>query len=355
MSSSSVSVVVIFLDGEVFLEEAIRSVQLQTHSSWELLLVDDGSRDASSEIARRAAETDPKRVRYLQHPDGRNHGTSASRNLGAAHADGTYLLFLDCDDLLLPQNLARHVRVLDSDPNLGAVFSPTLFWLWDPSLAAVDRDSLQSVGGFGNRRIAPPELLLAMLRDESLHPANCGSMFRRPTFEACGRFDEGFAGLYEDTALLTKLLLHHPSYMIGDCLSAYRAHRNSQCHVARGAGEYEADGPSSSRLKYLTWAKQYCQALAHIDRRVLPAIEQELSRYRDPRRQTPGQRAAAWPRRGWRRLRRILGRGVPEVPGADVISVMRQIRDLYQAAGLPSHAEQVTARIAELECLRMVE
>ncbi|HEX6104526.1 MAG TPA: glycosyltransferase, partial [Gemmatimonadales bacterium] len=63
-----VSVVLIFLDGEPFLDEAIRSVRGQTRTDWELLLVDDGSRDGSGETARRHAAEEPERIRYLEHP-----------------------------------------------------------------------------------------------------------------------------------------------------------------------------------------------------------------------------------------------------------------------------------------------
>jgi len=71
-----VSVVVIFLDAARFLEEAVASVLAQDHPNWELLLVDDGSRDGSSAIARRYAERHPGRVRHLEHAGHANRGKS---------------------------------------------------------------------------------------------------------------------------------------------------------------------------------------------------------------------------------------------------------------------------------------
>src|SRR4029078_6600136 len=62
-----VSVIIIFLNEERFSREAIESVFAQTYENWELLLVDDGSTDASTKIARRYAEQYPERVRYLEH------------------------------------------------------------------------------------------------------------------------------------------------------------------------------------------------------------------------------------------------------------------------------------------------
>jgi glycosyltransferase involved in cell wall biosynthesis len=77
-----VSVVVIFLNAADFIEEAIESVIAQTFADWELLLVDDGSTDASTGIAKAYAARHPGRVFYLTHEGRENRGMSASRNLG---------------------------------------------------------------------------------------------------------------------------------------------------------------------------------------------------------------------------------------------------------------------------------
>src|SRR5438874_2256824 len=77
-----VSVVLIFFNAVKFLDEAIQSVYAQDYQHWELLIVDDGSTDASSQIARRYAESYPEKIRYLEHAQHENRGMSASRNLG---------------------------------------------------------------------------------------------------------------------------------------------------------------------------------------------------------------------------------------------------------------------------------
>src|SRR5213593_4271602 len=97
-----VSVIMIFLDEEKFILEAIESVFAQTYDNWELLLVDDGSRDASTQIAQRSAEQNPGKVRYLEHEGHQNRGMSTSRNMGIRHAKGNYIAFLDADDVWLP-------------------------------------------------------------------------------------------------------------------------------------------------------------------------------------------------------------------------------------------------------------
>jgi glycosyltransferase involved in cell wall biosynthesis len=109
-----VSCVVIFLNGEQYIREAIESVFSQVYEHWELFLVDDGSTDSSTQIARHYAQQHPDKVHYLEHPGHQNRGMSAARNLGIRHAQGAYLAFLDADDLWLPQKLERQVAILET-------------------------------------------------------------------------------------------------------------------------------------------------------------------------------------------------------------------------------------------------
>src|SRR5262249_12649286 len=77
-----VSIIIPFLNAEKFIRDAIDSVLPQTYDNWELLLVDDGSTDTSTEITRRCAAQHPVKVRYLEHSGHQNRGACASRNLG---------------------------------------------------------------------------------------------------------------------------------------------------------------------------------------------------------------------------------------------------------------------------------
>ena len=82
--SGLVSVIIPFLNAARFLAEAIDSVIGQTYSEWELLLIDDGSADASSGIAQEYAAKHPGRIRYYTHPGGINRGMCTSRNRACA-------------------------------------------------------------------------------------------------------------------------------------------------------------------------------------------------------------------------------------------------------------------------------
>jgi glycosyltransferase involved in cell wall biosynthesis len=142
-----VSVVMPFFNLESFLAESIESVLAQTCQDWQLLLIDDGSTDASGSIAKSYAEQYPDRIQYLAHENGVNRGASASRNLGLRHATGDYVALLDGDDIWLPRKLEEQVALLDSMPEAGALYGRTLLWYsWTGASTDRRRDRLQPLG-----------------------------------------------------------------------------------------------------------------------------------------------------------------------------------------------------------------
>ena len=123
-----VSAIIIFLNAEKFLAEAIESVVNQTYINWELLLVDDGSTDSSTGIALRYANLFQDKIKYLQHPTHQNKGMSATRNLGINHAKGEYVGFLDADDIWLPTKLEEQISLFLQYPECGMVYGQTEIW-----------------------------------------------------------------------------------------------------------------------------------------------------------------------------------------------------------------------------------
>src|SRR3989304_3254714 len=118
-SKPLISVVIIFLNAEKFIKEAIESVFTQTYDNWELLLVDDGSTDKSTQVAKSYANQHRGKVHYLEHDGHINRGMSASRNLGIRKSKGTYIAFLDADDVWFPNKLEEQLKILLSYPEVS--------------------------------------------------------------------------------------------------------------------------------------------------------------------------------------------------------------------------------------------
>ncbi|MDK3256755.1 glycosyltransferase family 2 protein [Blastococcus capsensis] len=304
-----VSVVTIFLDAERFLDEAVESVFAQTYPHWELLLVDDGSSDGSTAIARKWARRHADRVRYLAHPGGANRGMSAARNLGVAHARGDLVAFLDADDVWLPGKLAAQVQLAGDHPEAGMICGPTLYWhSW--RAAAGRADELRELGVPTDTLIDPPRLLPGLLREEVNAPATCTALLRRETVERVGGFEESFRGMFEDRAFFAKVYRTVPVYVAGACHDRYRQHADSASARAVRAGTFSPVELSPAHRVFLEWFDGYLRRAGERRPEVTAAMAAALWPYRHPLR----ARARRWVHRGrsragrWRR-RLTAGRG----------------------------------------------
>jgi glycosyltransferase involved in cell wall biosynthesis len=263
-----VSVVVIFFNAERFLAEAIESVLDQAYSAWELLLVDDGSSDGSSEIARQYAIEFPDRIHYLYHPEHSNRGTGPSRSLGIQHATGDYVGFLDADDVWLRNKLERQVAFLAEHPRAAMTYGRTLYWYsWTGDPGGTIRDHVPRLGVAGDTLVEPPELLPLHLTGKGAVPCPSGLLIRRSVLESVGGFDDVFRGLYEDQALFAKVCVQFSVYVSSECLEKYRQHSNSLCSVAERDGSAEA-----TRALYLNWLKDYLASQEISDEGVWQAL-----------------------------------------------------------------------------------
>lgn len=279
-----VSVITIFLDPGPFLEEAIASVEGQTHGEWELLLVDDGSRDGSSHVARRAAARRPDRIRHLTHPGGGNRGMSASRNLGIAHARGDLIAFLDADDVYLPEKLGHQIEILRREPRASFTFGPTLYWFsWtgDPADTALDR--LRRMPPSPDRLYEPPELVELFLTDVAATPATCSVLIRREAVERAGGFEEAFTGMHEDQVFFYKLCAQETGVAHARNLDRYRQHPASECNQALATGRWTRTGPNPSRRAFLEWLAPYLDQRGLLAPGTARTIRAELRMHRHPR------------------------------------------------------------------------
>lgn len=107
-----VSIIIPVFNGEANLSRCIYSVLYQTYHNLQILLIDDGSQDRSLEICRQFEKLD-SRITVLSY--GNNRGVSFARNYGLNAADGTYVMFVDCDDEVLPEMVERYADKIEEE------------------------------------------------------------------------------------------------------------------------------------------------------------------------------------------------------------------------------------------------
>ena len=118
-----VSIIMPVYNVQDYIACSIDSVLQQTFTDFELILVDDGSTDASHSICQAVADIN-SRVRIFWQ---QNKGLAAARNTGIKVSRGEYLAFLDSDDLWHPDKLIKHVELLNKQSNVGVSYSSSAF------------------------------------------------------------------------------------------------------------------------------------------------------------------------------------------------------------------------------------
>lgn len=119
MSFPTYTVIITAYNERDFVGYAIRSVQEQTRSDWEVIVVDDGSTDGTADAVRPFTERD-SRVRLVSKENG---GLSAARNTAIEMSEAPLVCFLDADDMWLPRYLEEMGRALESDPTAGVAYT----------------------------------------------------------------------------------------------------------------------------------------------------------------------------------------------------------------------------------------
>lgn len=310
-----ITCVMIFLNGEKYIAEAIDSIRTQTYRNWELVLVDDGSTDGASAIARDYAARFPAQIRYTEHEGHANRGMSASRNAGVAAGCGSYISFLDADDIWLPERLEKFVAYARDFPQAGMIYGPTLYW-YSWAEARGERPPVEGQPDFAGYTGLPEHQLLpapTVLREflvthGGVLPGICSLLIRRDAYERIGGFEEAFRGLYEDQVFLSKMTATEPVAVINEVLDYYRQHSESCCWRSIESGEYDPMDFHPARGVYLKWLRRFVQERGIGDPAIHQAVREQLRPYTVPFYQP----AARFKRKIRTRLRAVYRRIVPK-------------------------------------------
>lgn len=118
MKKGLVSIITPCYNGEKYISETIDSVIAQSYSNWEMIIVDDGSKDNSAEIIKNYMSKEP-RIKLIQQANG---GSSVARNNGIRNAEGQYMALLDADDLWNSDFLEKQIKLMN-ESNCVCVYS----------------------------------------------------------------------------------------------------------------------------------------------------------------------------------------------------------------------------------------
>ena len=168
-----VSIIIPVLNGAAFIAFAIESVLSQTMRDFELIVIDDGSTDATSDIVHRYEDA---RIHYVYQP---NRGLSAARNSGIQRATARWIAFLDCDDYWLPRKLEAQLERARGIANTGFVYCAALH-------RGPDGTELGTIPA-----LVEGDVLESLLLSNCIAGSASSAMIRRDVIECAGLFDEG--------------------------------------------------------------------------------------------------------------------------------------------------------------------
>ena len=193
------------------LEETISSIQAQTFTDWEVIVVDDGSTDNTKDVVETIGD---RRVRYIyQH----NAERSVARNNGADHAKGTYLLFLDSDDKYAPEHLDKLADFLKSKGTPVAMAFTSVCYLTENGLEKPEIPVMKDEGAFDYLLLQP------------ITPSRV--CIHRDIFKTF-RFDPKIV-IVEDLVLWVCIASEFPVYHLPEFTLYYRIHGGNSIDLSR--------------------------------------------------------------------------------------------------------------------------
>jgi glycosyltransferase involved in cell wall biosynthesis len=210
-SRPTVSVVIAAYNAARWIAETLDSVLAQTFRDFEVIVVDDGSTDQTSEVV--AGYRD--RIRYLRKENG---GEPSARNVGIRATRGSYIAFVDADDLWLPEKLQLQMELLSRRPDLAWVYSDAI---------AFDGETGQELYKISEgAKLCAGDILRPLLLCSFI--ASPTPVIRRDVFEAVGYFDESpDLQIGEDWNMWLRIAAKHQVGLVTRPLARHRLHAAS--------------------------------------------------------------------------------------------------------------------------------
>lgn len=121
-NDEKITVIMASYNYETYIKEAIESVIAQTYPNWELVIVDDGSKDNSVSVIKEYCKKD-SRIKLYKHPKSKNKGLKDTLLLGIKNAQSKWISFLEADDKYSLDNLEKRMEIIKSNPGVNFIFN----------------------------------------------------------------------------------------------------------------------------------------------------------------------------------------------------------------------------------------
>ena len=199
-----VSVIIPCYNQGAYIQETIDSVLAQTYTSWEIIIVNDGSTDIETIIKLEELERDNYKVIHIE-----NSGVSVARNVGIANANGEFILPLDADDKIAPTYIAEAIQILENNSALKLVYADCGFF-----------GELQGISP------VPSFTLKGILFENLIYNA---AIFRKTDFNKTNGYDSAFRTGWEDWDFWLDFIKNEKEvYKINKVLFYYRIKKESR-------------------------------------------------------------------------------------------------------------------------------
>lgn len=205
MNGPLVSIITPLYNGQEFIGQSIESALAQTYRNFELLIINDGSKDGSYEAVSPYLK-DPRLI-YIERENG---GVGAARNTALARASGKYIAFLDQDDLWTTDKLAVQVPVLEQNPDIALVYSNQDFIGDDNKI--IDYPWETGISGYCFREMIEKNWISVLT-----------VLVRKSVIDEVGPFKEDISGT-DDYEMWLRVTLKHKIEYIDQILAHYRFH-----------------------------------------------------------------------------------------------------------------------------------
>jgi glycosyltransferase involved in cell wall biosynthesis len=183
MNNPVISVIIPCFNYGHYLEEAVRSVLIQTEVRWECIIVNDGSTDITEEVSMRLAGID-QRIKYFAQS---NKGPSAARNLGLLKASGKYIQFLDADDILARDKLRHHAAILNSHEDIDLVYGDVKVFQ-----SSINESGVKDFKYFTQQLSGHKKVIIDELVKDSMFLINT-AFFRKSLIDKAGYFNNSIS------------------------------------------------------------------------------------------------------------------------------------------------------------------